>query len=63
MNADIQSRLTGELGALDGKQIPGGCDYCDAYQTVTPVVSGVWNITVHHDDDCPFLARMKERPA
>lgn len=60
MNASVQSRLASELGALDGERIPGGCDFCEAYQTVTPVVSGVWNITVHHDEWCPWFVKRQE---
>lgn len=43
------------LGPLDGARIPGGCDHCDAYQTVNPTTAGVWKITVHHDDDCTWF--------
>jgi hypothetical protein len=56
-----QDRLADLLGPLDGAQIPGGCDDCDAYQTVGPVTAGVWGLTVHHDDDCPFLHRTRTR--
>ena len=49
----FRRRLANMLGALDGARIPGGCDHCDAYQTVQPIVAGVWQITVHHDDHCP----------
>lgn len=38
-----------------GYRIVGGCDACDAYQTVEGG-HGVWLIVVHHDDDCPELA-------
>ncbi len=53
--------LTQLFGPLDGAQIPGGCDECDAYQTVTPTTAGVWNLTIHHDDDCPVLAATNKR--
>jgi len=36
-----------------GRQIPGGCDDCDAYQTVTAETAGVWTLHVHHDETCP----------
>jgi hypothetical protein len=45
------------FGPLDGQRIPGGCDSCNAYQTVEPIEAAVWRVTVRHDDDCPFLAR------
>jgi hypothetical protein len=51
------------LGPLEGARILGGCDYCAAYQTVDPVRAGVWLTTVHHDDDCPVLARVQEAAA
>ena len=44
------------LGPLDGARIPGGCDECDAYQTVSVVEAGVWSCTVHHDEGCPCPA-------
>jgi hypothetical protein len=40
---------------VDGEQIPGGCDHCDAYQTVKVVSPGVHEIQVSHDDWCPVL--------
>jgi hypothetical protein len=51
------------LCPLDGARIPGGCDQCHAYQTVTPITSGVWILNVHHDDWCPFLRRLERRAA
>jgi hypothetical protein len=56
-----QQQIAAILGPLDGEQTPGGCDKCDAYQTVEPVTAGVWTITVHHDEDCPELARHQRR--
>jgi hypothetical protein len=50
-----QERILRTLGPLDGAEIPGGCDHCDAYQTVKPSGAGVWAITVHHDDWCPVV--------
>jgi hypothetical protein len=43
---------------VHGKQIPGGCDTCDAFQTMDEVSHGVHMLTVHHDDDCPTLRAM-----
>jgi hypothetical protein len=45
--------VTDFLSSLAGKQIPGGCATCDAYQTVREVTPGIWSLTVHHDDECP----------
>ncbi len=44
------------LGPLEGARVPGGCDACDAYQTVMPIAAGAWSIAVHHDDGCPWYA-------
>lgn len=51
--------MTQLLGPLDGARIPGGCDTCDAYQTVRRLARGVWDVTVYHDDWCPFLAELE----
>jgi hypothetical protein len=44
-------------------QIPGGCDRCDAHQTMTAPWPGspVYCLTVHHDSSCPELARIEAR--
>ncbi len=47
-------QLTDELDAKTGHRIPGGCDDCDAYQTMTKQ-DGIYHVTVHHDDTCPWL--------
>ena len=39
----------------EDEQIPGGCEQCDAFQTVSEVSPGVLSLTVHHDDWCPAL--------
>lgn len=54
-----QDAVTQLLGPLDGARIPGGCDTCDAYQTVRRLARGVWDVTVYHDDWCPFLAELE----
>jgi hypothetical protein len=53
--------LANVLGPLDGAQIPGGCDWCNAYQTVRAETAGFWHITTHHDDWCPWLAASEAR--
>jgi hypothetical protein len=50
--------LANVLGPLDGAEVPGGCDECDAYQTVEPQ-SGVWVVTVHHDGWCPRWTQIR----
>jgi hypothetical protein len=52
----FRRHLTNALGALDGARLPGGCEECNAYQTVRPVEAGIWSITVHHDEDRRILA-------
>jgi len=59
--SDAQRRMQELLGPLDGAQIPGGCDTCDAYQTIEPMSAGIWTVTVVHDDDCPTLARIEAK--
>ena len=50
------------LAPLDGARVLGGCDYCNAYQVIRPLEAGMWDCTVHHDDDCPwYLARHQRR--
>ncbi len=48
------------LAAMAGRRLPGGCEDCDAYQTVTRHPDDAWGrvfvLTVHHDDTCPALA-------
>jgi len=46
--------------ALSGNRLPGGCDDCAAYQTLTKR-DGVFVVGVHHDDTCPWLARRETR--
>ncbi len=41
--------------AVGNQRIAGGCDDCDAYQTMTKRDDGVFRVTVHHDDTCPWL--------
>jgi hypothetical protein len=44
---------------IEGEQIPGGCDRCDAYQTVEIESPGMHVIRIHHDDWCPVLKAMQ----
>jgi hypothetical protein len=48
------------FAALSGREILGGCDACDAYQTMSGG-DGVFMLTVHHDEGCPFLAQREAR--
>ena len=50
-----------DFGDLAGREIPSGCNECDAHQTMTEMSPGIWFLTVHHDDWCPFMrARVAE---
>jgi hypothetical protein len=55
--------ITQWAAALDGGRIPGGCETCDAYQTVTVTAPHVTAIRVHHDDWCPTYRRIEARRA
>ncbi len=55
-----QTAALNELGPLDGARIPGGCNQCDATQTVTPAAAGVWVNTVHHEELCSLLASRED---
>lgn len=43
------------LEALPDQPIPGGCDDCDAVQRLTTDGTGIYVLTVFHDDTCPWL--------
>jgi hypothetical protein len=45
---------------MNGAKVYGGCDECNAYQTVkaNPDFPSLVHLHVHHDDWCPFLARI-----
>ena len=53
--------MTNLFGPLDGAHLPGGCDTCDAYQTITPTQAGIWTLTIHHDEWCPALTSTTEQ--
>jgi hypothetical protein len=46
----------------EANEIPGGCDQCEAYQTVESTSPGVHMIFVHHDDLCPILQASRIAP-
>jgi hypothetical protein len=41
------------LKSLEGREVPGGCDQCNAVQRSVEVMPRVWSVIVAHDDDCP----------
>jgi hypothetical protein len=55
-----QTSVARALGPLERTRIPGGCDSCDAYQTVAPLAAGVWHLNIHHDEWCPELRRIQK---
>ena len=59
MNA--ADRLRELTRRLAGRRVPGGCDECNAYQTMEEDADlpGVFHIRIHHDDWCAFLARIQ----
>ena len=46
------------LDAMTGHRMPGGCGDCTAFQTLDRHDSGVYVLTVHHDDTCPTYRGM-----
>jgi hypothetical protein len=62
MTAKKTNPASAAIRAMDGARIPGGCDRCDAYQTIHADHYGpdMHRILVHHDDWCPFLASLPE---
>lgn len=46
---------------LTGRETYGGCDECNAYQTMEEDADlpGFLHIRIHHDAWCPFLARIQ----
>ena len=55
MSTDIRDVLQ----SLDGLEVVGGCDHCDAYTSMRTVTGGVFIQTIHHDDWCRFYRRQK----
>lgn len=44
---------------IEDQPVPGGCDQCGAYQTVTVDEPGIFRVIVHHDSWCPFFKARK----
>jgi len=53
--------LDGLFNSLTGRDLPGGCDMCSAFQTVETLSDGVWHLVIHHDDACPVLRASRRR--
>lgn len=56
-----RNRTADQLHALTGIPFDGGCDDCDAFQTVDDRDAPVFILRVHHDDTCPTLRAMEGR--
>jgi hypothetical protein len=54
-----QSALRELTRRLAGRRVPGGCEYCNAYQTLHEDALGIFHICMSHADWCPVLARMQ----
>lgn len=52
---------TSALDEMTDHVIPGGCDDCTAFQTVEQHHPGIYVLTVHHDDSCPWLTQHQAR--
>jgi hypothetical protein len=64
MRGSLVNTLTELFEAMAGRHIEGGCDDCNAYQTMMTRQDGIHVLTIHHDDTCPFLqARWASREA
>jgi hypothetical protein len=52
------SALDDLFGQIGDEPIPGGCERCAAFQTLSEESAGVFVLVVHHDDHCPALRAM-----
>jgi len=53
-----QTTVPSVLDAMTGHRMPGGCKDCSAYQTLDRHDTGVYILTVHHDDTCPAYRQL-----
>lgn len=44
-----------------GHDVPGGCDRCDSFQRFRQIDTGIWNVTIHHEETCPTYLQIKRR--
>jgi len=58
MRGRLVNTLAELFEAMAGQRIPGGCDDCNAYQTMMTRQDGIHVLTIHHDDTCPTWRRM-----
>ncbi len=52
-----QAAITQYVASLNGAEIPGDCDDCDAYQTLNVIDHGITSLRVHHDMWCSTYQR------
>jgi hypothetical protein len=51
------------LASLAGQTMPGGCEDCDATQTVAqdPIASNLFVLKIEHDDSCPNYRQLRRK--
>lgn len=53
--AQMNNDIANLLGSLDGSTIEGGCDYCEATQTMRTESGNLFILDVTHEPECPTL--------
>lgn len=48
------------FASYEGLEVAGGCDRCDAFQTLRTDDDGIHRITVHHDSWCPIVKQVSQ---
>lgn len=56
-----RDQVAGDLRALIGHALPGGCPDCTATAELTEPIPGVFVAEIAHDDTCPTWARMQKK--
>jgi hypothetical protein len=51
----VRRSLDDLVEQTEDQPLEGGCDRCDVYSTVEAISPGIYSMSVHHDDWCPFL--------
>lgn len=60
MSGEAFFKPTPRHARLEGKQIPGGCEDCGAFQTLEADSLGIYVLRIHHDDTCPAYRSMRQ---
>lgn len=61
MSASKVPAVDAMLAGLVGLRVSGGCDRCDAEQTMAQELPGIYRLTVRHERRCPVLRAMRRR--